>query len=154
MVKIDLLRNHPICIPVIANIWYELLGKIWMPEITLDEIEFFYNQELKNDIPITYIALYNNIPVGSCTFELDGGIRPDLQPWVGDLVVDKLYQGVGIGQELLNTVTKMAAKLGFEKLYLFTFDTKTASYYERFGWSKIALDQFKSQPVIVMEVVL
>lgn len=154
MVKIDLLRNYPTCIPVIANIWYELLGKIWMLEITLDEIEFLYYQELKNDIPITYIALYNNIPVGSCTFELDGGIRPDLQPWVGDLVVDKLYQGRGIGQELLNTVTKMAVELGFEKLYLFTFDTKTASYYERFAWSKIALDQFKSQPVIVMETIL
>ena len=48
MFKIDLLKNHPDAIPALANIWYEVLGKIWFPELTIQQtesltIEFFYN---------------------------------------------------------------------------------------------------------------
>ena len=38
MIKIDLLKNHSQSIPKLANIWFEVLGKIWMPEIGIEEI--------------------------------------------------------------------------------------------------------------------
>ena len=68
MIKIDLLKNNPHAVPAIANIWYEVLGKIWMP--------------------ITYIALHGaaGIPVGACKLELNGGIRPDLTSWIWSLI--------------------------------------------------------------------
>ena len=59
-----------------------------MPEIWIEEIESLYHEELEQEMPITYIALYDQIPVGSCTLQLNDGIRPDLEPWLGDLVVD------------------------------------------------------------------
>jgi hypothetical protein len=51
-----------------------------VPEIGIDEIESLYYEELNQDLPLTYIALYDKIPVGSCTLELHGEIRPDLEP--------------------------------------------------------------------------
>lgn len=152
VIKIDLLNNHPHAIPALANIWHEVLGKIWMPEIGIEEIESLYYEELKQNMPLTYIALYGEIPVGSCTLELNGGIRPDLTPWLGDLVVAPEYQKQGIGKMLVDVAVKKAKALDSEKLYLFTFDPAIPEYYEGLGWKKIGIDKFKSHPVTVMEV--
>lgn len=154
MIKIDSLKNNPQAIPVLSNIWYEVLGKIWMPKIGIEEIESLYYKELNQDMPLTNIALYGEMPVGSCTLELNGGIRPDLEPWIGDLVVAPKYQKQGIGKMLLDVTIEQAKKLGFEKIYLFTFDPEIPEYYQRLGWKKIGIDEFKSHSVIVMETCL
>jgi GNAT superfamily N-acetyltransferase len=154
MIKIELLKNHSQSIPRLANIWREVLGKIWMPEIEIEEIESLYHEELKHDMPLTYVALYDETPVGSCTLELNGGIRPDIEPWIGDLVVDRNYQKQGIGKLLLNKAIEKAKQLNFKKLYLFTFDPSIPSYYEKLGWKKIGIDEFNSHPVTLMEVTL
>ena len=153
-IEVDLLKNNPHAIPALANIWHEVLGKIWMPEIGIEEIESLYYEELQHDMPLTYIALYDQIPVGSCTLELNGGIRPDLGPWLGDLVVDPKYQKQGVGKMLVDVAFNKAKALGFEKLYLFAFDSAVPKYYERLGWKRIGMDQFKSHPVTVMELAL
>ncbi|MBI5448171.1 MAG: GNAT family N-acetyltransferase [Gammaproteobacteria bacterium] len=152
MITIDLLKNHPASIPRCAEIWHEVLGKIWMPEIGIEEIESLYYEELKPDMPLTYIALDGEIPVGSCTLELNGGIRPDLGSWLGDLVVDPKYQKQGIGKMLVDVAVLKAKELGFKKLHLFTFDPTIPAYYQRLGWKEIGMDEFKSNPVTVMEI--
>ena len=43
MITIDLLKKHPASIPRCAEIWHEVLGKIWMPEIGIEEIESLYS---------------------------------------------------------------------------------------------------------------
>jgi GNAT superfamily N-acetyltransferase len=154
MIRVDLLKNHPQSIPMLASIWHEVLGKIWMPEIGIEEIEFLYHEELKSDMPMTYIALDDEIPVASCTLESNGGIRPDLEPWIGDLVVEPKYQKQGLGKMLIAIIIEKAKALGFEKLYLFTFDPTIVEYYQRIKWKKIGMDEFKSHPVTVMEVAL
>lgn len=152
MITIERLKKHPESIPRCAEIWHEVLGKIWMPEFGIEEIESLYYEELKHDMPLTYIALDGGIPVGSCTLELNGSIRPDLGPWIGDLVVDPKYQRQGVGKMLLNATIEKAKELGFEKVYLFAFDPTIPEYYGRLGWRKISMDEFKSHPVTVMEV--
>lgn len=152
MIKIDFLKSHPHAIPALAAIWHEVLGKIWMPEIGIEEIEFLYYEELNQGMPLTYIALYGEIPVGSCTFQLKEDIWPDLGPWMGDLVVDPKYQRQGIGKMLIDVIVEKAKELGFKKLYLFAFDPAIVEYYQRLGWEKIGMDEFKSHPVTVMEV--
>ncbi len=154
MIKIDLLKNNPHATPALANIWQKALGKIWMPEIGIEEIESLYYEELTQDLPLTYIALYDEIPVGSCTLELCGGIRPDLKPWIGDLVVDPKYQKQGIGKMLLDATIEKAKALGFKQVYLFTFDPEIPRYYQRFGWKTIGMDRFKLHSVTVMELCL
>lgn len=111
-------------------------------------------EELNQDMPFTYIALYDEIPVGSCTLQLNEDIRPDLGPWIGDLVVDPKYQKQGIGKILVDAAVEKAKELGFEKLYLFALDPTIPEYYRRLGWKKIGMDEFKSHPVTVMEISL
>lgn len=151
-VQIDLLKNHPEVIPALSKIWHEGLGKIWMPEIGIDEIESLYYEELKQDLPLTYIALDCEISVGSCTLQLTDDVRPDLGPWVESLVVDPKYQKQGIGKMLLDVTAKKAKELGFERLYLFAFDPTISAYYQRLGWKKIGMAEFKSHPVTLMEI--
>ncbi len=151
-VKIDLLKNHPEVIPELSSIWHEGLGKIWMPEIGIDEIESLYYEELNQDMPLTYVALDGSSSVGSCTLQLNDEVRPDLGPWIESLVVDPKYQKKGIGKMLLDVTVEKAKELGFEKLYLFAFDPTIPEYYERFGWKKIGMDKFKSHRVTLMEI--
>ena len=66
--------------------------------------------------------------------------------------MDPRYQKQGIGKMLADTTVKKAKELGFEKLYLFAFDSTIPEYYERLGWKKIGMDEFKFHPVTVMEI--
>lgn len=152
MIKIDLLKNHPEFIPRLSKIWYDVLGKIWMPKITMEEIQSLLYEELSHDMPMTYIALCNEIPVGFATLELDGHIRPNLGPWLGDLVIDPLYQKQRIGKMLHDIIVQKAKECGFEKLYLFAFNPTLPKYYECLGWKKIGMDYFCSNTVTVMEI--
>ncbi|OJV16124.1 MAG: GNAT family N-acetyltransferase [Alphaproteobacteria bacterium 33-17] len=155
MIKIDLLKNHPQAIPVLANIWHEVLGKIWFPELTIEEIKSLTYDELGYPDQITsFVALYNDIPAGFCTFKLKEEFRPDLGPWLADVVVDPKYQKQGIGKMLVDVASLKAKELDFKKLYLFTFDPTIPDYYEKLGWKKIGMDEFKSHPVTVMEITL
>lgn len=125
-----------------------------MPEIKIEEIEYWSYQELNEYMPLSLIALHGEIPVGFCSLQLNDGIRPDLKPWLGDLVVDPKYQKQGIGKMLVEAAILKTKELGFDKLYLFAFDPTIPEYYVRLGWRKIGMDEFNSHPVTVMEVVL
>jgi N-acetylglutamate synthase-like GNAT family acetyltransferase len=125
-----------------------------MPEIEIEEIESLYRGELEHDMSTTIIALYDQVPVGSATLELNSSIRPDLGPWLGDLVIDPKYQKQGIGKILVEAAVLKAKELGFEKAYLFAFDPTIPEYYKRLGWKKIGMEEFNSHPVTVMEVEL
>jgi N-acetylglutamate synthase-like GNAT family acetyltransferase len=53
---------------------------------------------------------------------------------------------------LVDVAVRQAKELGFKKLYLFAFDPTIPKYYERLGWNKIGMDEFKSHLVTVMEM--
>ena len=153
MIKIDLLKNHPHTIPALANIWHEVLGKIWFPELTIQEIESLTYDELKHqDETTSFVAMRDDTPIGFCTFKLKEEFRPDLGPWLADVVVAPKHQKQGIGKMLITVAIQKAKELGFQKLYLFTFDPTIPSYYESIGWRKIGMDEFRSNPITVMEV--
>ena len=75
-------------------------------------------------------------------------------PWLGSLVVDPKYQKQGIGKALINATVDKAKEFGFEKLHLFTIDLTVPEYYQRLGWKKIGVDEYKSHPVEVMKMEL
>jgi len=155
MIKIDLLKTHPHTIPVLVNIWYEVLGKIWAPDVQIEHaIERFAGHMNDKDLPITFIALDGDVPSGMCSLRENDGIRPDLTPWLGSLVVDPKYQKQGIGKMLIDVTVDKAKELGFKKLHLFAIDPTIPEYYQRLGWKKIGVDEYKSHPVTVMEVEL
>lgn len=153
MIIIDLLKNHPEAIQDLARIWMEVLGKIWMPDFPLSQvIQRFQDHLNDNSLPLTYIALYEGKPIGMCSLRNNDGFPSDFSPWLGSLVVDPAYQKRGVGKQLIDAAKKKASSLGFQKLYLFTFDLEVVDYYTRLGWGKIGIDEFKGHPVTVMEI--
>jgi len=155
IVTINLLKNHPECIQRLAEIWQEVLGSKWLPDISVEAVVQRFQTHLNDEVlPLTLIALDGTQPIGMCSLRENDGIRPDLKPYLGSLVVAPAYQKQGVGRALIDATKKQAKSLGFQKLYLFAFDPAIPPYYERLGWQIIGMDEFKDHPVTVMESVL
>lgn len=155
MIKIELLKNHPNAIPRLAQIWHEVLGRLWVPDVPIKRVEQNFLKHLNNQtLPLTFVAFHNDTPVGMCSLRENDGIRPDLIPWLGSLVVAPSYQKQGIAKKLMAATQQKAIELGFKKLYLFAFDPTIPNYYATYGWEKIGIDEFKDHPVTVMEITL
>ena len=151
MINIQLLKSTPESLPRLAEIWYEGLGKIWNPDASIDGcIERYGNHANDKKLPITFVALDNNKPIGMCSLREDDGIGTNYVPWLGSLVVDPSYQRRGVAKLLIDSVKEKACELGFTQLYLFTLDSKLNDYYNRLGWNIIGTDQYKTHPVTVM----
>ena len=153
MITIDLLKNHPGSLQDLSQIWHEVLGKIWFPDVPIERVGENLKQHLNEDsLPLTFVAFDGDLPVGMCSLRENGEIRPDLRPRLGSLVVDPSYQRRGIGKMLMETTEKKARDLGFEKLYLFAVDPTIPEYYARLGWQPIGMEEFKGYSVTVMEM--
>jgi predicted N-acetyltransferase YhbS len=153
MLEIALLKHHSDKIPVLAAMWYELLGRIWVPDVTIERVEARFHEHLNNNtLPITFVALENNKPVGMCSLRSTDGIRPDLTPWLGSLIVDKPAQGRGIAQLLVDAIKNKAKAMGHDTLYLLTFDPTLPDYYGSLGWKHIGMDSLLSHDVTVMSI--
>lgn len=152
-IRIDLLKNHTDSIPQLAKIWQEVLGNIWLPNISIEQVKQKLLTHINDkSLPLTFVAFHNNNPVGMCSLRENDGIRPELKPWLGSLVVDSAYQKLGIAPKLMNSVKQKALELDFETLYLLTFDPTLPDYYDKHGWDTIGTDIFQGHPVTVMEV--
>jgi predicted N-acetyltransferase YhbS len=152
MISIELLKNHPDTIPRLVQIWHQTLGSIWSPDVPLVRVEQNYQNHLhESDLPLTFVAFQDNKPVGMCSLRENDGIRPDLKPWLGSLVVDPDYQKRGIARQLMQAIKQKALDLGFETLFLFAFDPTIPDYYARLGWQKIGMDVFRGHSVTVMQ---
>lgn len=155
MIQIDLLYHHQDKLEQLAEIWYEGLGRIWLPEITRAQaVERFRDHANTDCLPITFVALHEKQIVGMCSLRDNDGIRPDLKPWLGSLGVHKQFRGQAIASRLMDAIKEQARKMGFEDLYLFAFDRTIPEYYQTHGWSIIADDVYKTHPVTVMHMVL
>ena len=58
MITIDLLKNHPGTVPRCAEIWHEVLGKIWVPEIPVERVSQRFGAHLNEDtLPVTVMQI-------------------------------------------------------------------------------------------------
>ena len=154
-IQINLLNNQPEVIPELAAIWHQVLGSIWVPDISIESVIARFQEHLnENKLPLTLVAFYDNHPVGMCSLRQNDGIRPDLAPWLGSLVVHPDYQRKGIAIKLINAIKEKAKQLGFGQLYLFTFDPTLPNYYSKLGWNIIGSDRFKGLDVTIMDIIL
>lgn len=155
LVHIDFLNNHPDGIAPLARIWQQVLGRIWSPEISLEQIEARFQTHVQEEsLPLSLVAFCDAQPVGMCSLRNHDGIRPDLTPWLGSLVVHPDYQREGIGLKLINAVKTAAKNLGFQHLYLFTFDPTLPSYYAKLGWNLLGEEDFEGRKALVMDIAL
>ncbi|MBN9542302.1 MAG: GNAT family N-acetyltransferase [Alphaproteobacteria bacterium] len=154
MITIELLKNRLDSLPRLCEIWHTELGSTWAPDTPIEDIIERFKTHLNDDqIPLTYVAFDNNIPIGMCSLrEKDGTLRQDLSPCLGSLVVDKQYQGKGIGKMLMEKVINKAKSMNYKTLYLFAIGEGKYKYYENSGWESVCDDEFKNIPVKVMKM--
>lgn len=153
MITIDYLKHHPQALEQLTQIWHQLLGKIWVPDVPMERVKQRFVEHMQDDqLPLTLVAFNENVPIGMCSLRENDGILPELTPWLGSLVVDPNHQNTGVGRLLVDATKKQAKELNYEILYLFAFDPTIPDYYQRLGWKKRGMDRFKGHVVTVMEI--
>ncbi len=153
--EIKLLADCQQHIPYLAKLWYEEISKHWAPNASLERAkENLKKHANHSELPITFVALENDHPIGMASLRENDGIQPERTPWLGSLVVDLAHRKEKIGEQLIDAVKKQALFLGYDKLYLLAFDPTIPSWYAKLGWQFIGEDHLFEHRVAVMEIEL
>lgn len=151
--EIKLLIDCPELIPQLADLWYAGIGKIWVPHIKPEQAQQRFLAHCNcEQLPIMYVAIENNNPVGMVALRQNDGIRTELSPWLAGLVVHPNYQRHGLGRNLIEFTKDQAKTLGYDKLYLLTFDATLPNWYAKLGWNEFAKDNLFDKPITLMEI--
>lgn len=154
-IKIAYLKEHPETIPTLAKIWHEVLGSVWLPDISIEQIEQgFYDDLNDSSLPLTLVALKGTQVIGAVSLYDNDELRTDVTPWLESLVVEKAYQNQGVGKILVEKVKQKARDLHFRTLYLFAFEPNLVTYYKQLGFQSIGIERFKDRAVTIMESTL
>src|SRR6185295_6967349 len=94
----------------------------------------------KDKMPMAMVALHNDCPVGMACLRETDGIRPNITPWLGSLVVSLKFRGQQIGTTLIDAIKIKAKLLDHDILYLLAFDATIPKWYTQLGWQYIGED--------------
>jgi GNAT superfamily N-acetyltransferase len=151
--EIKLLVNCPFHIPRLVELWYQELGQPWNanPNLEVHHKRFLAHCN-DNQLPLAYIATYQDQAIGMACLRVTDNIFPELTPWLGGLVVDPQYRNNNIGETLVNVIKDHAVTLGYSQLYLLTFNETLPNWYNKLGWQKIGVSTLNGHPVTVMQI--
>lgn len=153
--EFKLLADCPEQIPALAQLWLSEIGTSWIPNASLEgAIETYLTHLNRKTMPLTFVALHDGVAVAMASLRDNDGIREDLTPWLGSLIVDPAYRRQGLGEYMIELTIQHAKKLGFAKLYLFALDQTIPEWYQKLGWATIGTDQLYHHPVTVMQLTI
>jgi predicted N-acetyltransferase YhbS len=118
-------------------------------DVTMEYVIERLENRKRGEIPLSILALINNIPVGVVSiFKNDLKPREDLTPWLAGLYVDKEYRNQGIAKLLITEVIEIGKKLGYDKIYLRT--EHAAEYYKKLEWQFVenTVDEYGQQTTV------
>jgi predicted N-acetyltransferase YhbS len=146
MIEIIDLKACPHVIPTVAQ-WCVDEWKYWPLEIEIERLEECLTD---SDIPLTFVALEGNTPVGTIGIILhDMETRMDLTPWLASLYVLPSHRNRGLGRCLVRELVLSQDKLGISPLYLFT--STQQSLYGEFGFKPKEVVDYRGEQVTIME---
>ncbi|MEJ8555047.1 GNAT family N-acetyltransferase [Tepidibacter sp. Z1-5] len=121
---------------IVARWIFEEFVKSIRPEVTFDMVLNRVKERNKYDIPVTLIVLEGDLCLGTVSlFNNDLKNRPNLEPWLASLIVNKEFRNRGIGKLLVDEIIKIAKNRDYKQLYLRT--EKAVDYYKKLGWDYI-----------------
>jgi len=86
----------------------------------------------KELVPRWFLMLRGSEIIGGCgLIENDFMVRTDLCPWLCALYIEPSERGKGLGAQLLMHCRRVAAGLGYNRVYL---NTDHVGYYEKYDW--------------------
>lgn len=149
-----LLKNYPQVIPTLADWLYDT----WHPydtSLTREKLIHSFEARLNSDqIPITFVILENNKPIGLVSLKRQ--TSPELSDfskdslWMGGLQVIEEKQNQGLGQELLRFAANMARLQGLEKLHFYTSDPSKVAWYLKRGAQILEKRPFRNHTITIM----
>lgn len=154
-ISIQKLVNCQGHIPTLAKLWYEEISRHWVVDSSVEKAKQKLIAHANSDnLPIAFVALHDNQPIGMACLRENDGIRVGVAPWLGSLMVNPSFRGYKVGEMLINSIKCEARKLGHQVLYLLAFDPKIPEWYARLGWKNIGDDKLFDHRVTVMNIIL
>jgi GNAT superfamily N-acetyltransferase len=80
----------------------------------------------------------------------DMDTRPDLDPWLGGLLVLPEWRNRGVGTMLMHRATEEARRLNISRLYLWTHSAE--GLYHKLGWQVVERTNYFGKEAVVMQI--
>ena len=148
--KIEYLADHPALVPIVAA-WQQTEFGYLTPTVTLeDRAERLRGSLQKDALPMALVALDGDgAPMGSAGILSATITHKHLTPWLSSVYVPGEHRGKGIASALSLRAVDEAAKLGFDRLYLFT--PRSETMYARLGWKTFERIEYDGRPLVLMQ---
>jgi GNAT superfamily N-acetyltransferase len=158
-IAIDYLANCPELVDELARLsWKEWQEVYQQRKQTLEHSVKNYRERMNTDrLPLTLVAVRAGLAV-NCR-ELVGMIslkfhdmdtRPDLDPWLGGLLVLPEWRNCGVGTMLMHRATEEARRLNVPQLYLWTHSAE--GLYHKLGWQVVERTNYFGKEAVVMQI--
>lgn len=175
-IVIDYLANCPELAGELARLsWKEWQDIYEQRKQTLADSLKNYQERMNTDrLPLTLVAFHGGPPsvrarhgqsltglagnYGAAT-ELAGMVslkfhdldtRPDLDPWLGALLVLPEWRNRGVGTLLMHRATEEARRLNVSRLYLWTHSAE--GLYHKLGWQVVERSHYCGKEAVVMQI--
>ena len=158
-IVIDYLANCPELAGELARLsWKEWQDVYQQREQTFEDSLKNYRERMNTDrLPLTLVAVRAGLAVNcrelvgmvSLKFH-DMDTRPDLDPWLGGLLVLPEWRNRGVGTMLMHRATGEARRLDVPRLYLWTHSAE--GLYHKLGWQVVERTNYFGKEAVVMKI--
>jgi GNAT superfamily N-acetyltransferase len=152
-ITIDYLANCPEHVDQLAQFsWKEWQDIYEQRKQTLEHSVKNYRERMNTDrLPLTLVALQASELVGMVSLKFhDMDTRPDLDPWLGGLLVLPEWRNRGVGTMLMHRATEEACRLNVPRLHLWTHTAE--GLYHKLGWQVVERTKYFGKEAVVMEI--
>jgi GNAT superfamily N-acetyltransferase len=165
-VVVDYLANCPELIDELARLSWEEWREVYQQrQQTLEHSAKNYRDRMNTDrLPLTLVAVRarhgQSSPglaangrelVGMVSLKFhDLDTRPDLDPWLGGLLVLPKWRNRGLGTTLMRRATEEARRLNVPQLYLWTHSAE--GLYHKLGWEVVERTNYFGRDAVVMQI--
>jgi len=165
-IAIDYLANCPELVNELARLsWKEWPEVYEQRKQTLEHSVKNYRDRMNTDgLPLalvavrarhgqslTGLAVDSRELVGMVSLKFhDMDTRPDLDPWLGGLLVLPKWRNHGVGTMLMQRATEEARRLDVPQLYLWTHSAERL--YDKLGWQVVERTNYFGKAAVVMQI--
>jgi GNAT superfamily N-acetyltransferase len=167
-IRIDYLADHPQLVEELARLSWKEWREIYQRRgQTLEDSLKNYQERMNTErLPLTLVALRalhgdslsGRAEKHGAVSELVGMVslkfhdmdtRPDLDPWLGGLLVLPEWRKRGVGTMLMNRAEEETRRLNVPRLYLWTHSAE--GLYLKLGWQVVERTDYCGRLVVIMQ---
>ena len=151
-IAIDYLANCPELIDELARLSFIEWRDVYQQrKQTLKHSVKNYRERMNTDrLPLTLVAHQAGKLVGMVSLKFhDMDTRPDLDPWLGGLLVLPEWRNRGVGTIIMRRATREARRLNISQLYLWTHTAE--GLYHKLAWQVVERTNYFGKEAVVMQ---